>query len=191
MKEFIKKNYAVILAFVLPVLLIVVVAAVTYVPSLFLSTQYNFIYATCDIGTDYYYDSRCSEYLQHRYAIDGDKLVVNDGDFIVDSNHDGKPDTDKKYSSRIFLHDTARNESREISQQEAQSLSFNGLLTSPDGVTVSNQYDNGAEFLFFDSGSSYNYYLVKGKSKRKIDLINDDNRYYYRDNIRFLGWAVR
>lgn len=54
MNEFVKKNFALLLAFLLPVALIIIVAASTYLPSLFLSTDYNFVYTSCTDGRSYY-----------------------------------------------------------------------------------------------------------------------------------------
>ncbi|OHA26913.1 MAG: hypothetical protein A3C06_02200 [Candidatus Taylorbacteria bacterium RIFCSPHIGHO2_02_FULL_46_13] len=192
MKEFLRKNFVIILAFTLPVLLIVVVALSTYLPSLFLSTDYNFVYTSCTDGRNYY-PYRCDGYLQKRYIVVGNKLVVNPVDMTLDSNKDGVPDFSEKYTDRIFLHDTKKNESREITLEEAQTMTLNSLLTSPDGVTVSSYYDrNGGDFFFiFDGGSSsYGYYLTKGKSRNKINLINSTDQYYYQNNFQFIGWVL-
>lgn len=190
MKEFLKKNFAIVLAFVLPVALIAIIALSTYLPSLFLSTDYNFVYSVCTDGTNYY-SYRCDNYLQKRYSVVNNKLVVNDVDPTLDSDNDGIPDINENYTARLFLHDTEKNESREITIAEAQTLNLNSLLTSPDGVTVSSHYDRGGDFFFlFDGGSSYGYYLTKGKSRSKLNLINRDDRYYYRDNFQFIGWVL-
>jgi len=190
MKEFIKKNFALLLAFILPVILIVIVALSTYLPSLFLSTNYNFVYSSCTNGTNYY-SYRCDNYLQKRYSVVDSKLVINDIDPTQDSDNNGTPDINENYTARIFLHDTKKNESREITLEEAQTLTFNSLITSPDGVTVSSSYDRGADFfLIFDGGSTYGYYLTKGKSKSKLNLINSNERYYYRNNFQFIGWVL-
>jgi len=191
MKEFIKKNFAILLAFVLPIVLIIIVALSTYLPSLFLTTNYNFVYSSCSNDTDYY-SYRCSNYLKKFYTVIDGKLVVNVIDPTQDSNNDGIPDIKEKYTTRIFLHDTKNNESREITLSEAQGLTLNELLTSPDGVSISGNYDKGADFfpLMMNSGSSYGYYLMKGKSKNKLNLINNENRYYDQNNFQFIGWIV-
>jgi hypothetical protein len=192
--EFIKKNFAILLAFTLPIVLIIVVALSVYLPSIFLSTNYNFVYTVCTDGTNYYYPHDCNNYLQKHYSVVNNKIVVNDAGVTLDSNSfDKTPDISKNYTARIFLHDTAKNESREIAFEEAEMLTLSSLLTSPDGVTVSNQYDrNGSDFFFvFDGGySSYGYYLTKGKSRNKLNLINDTDRYYYGNNFQFMGWVL-
>ncbi len=192
MKEFIKKNFAILLAFALPLLLIIGVAVSTYLPSVFLSTNYNFIYTSCSDGNNYYYN--CDNYLQKRYSVVNNKIVLNNIDPTQDSDGDSIPDIKENYSVRIFLHDTKLNESREITLEEANTYKLSSLLTSPDGVTVSGNYNRGGDFFFFPfvsgSSSSYGYYLTKGKSKTKLNLINERDRYYYQENFGFLGWVI-
>lgn len=192
MKDFLKKNFAILLAFLLPILLITVVALSTYLPSLFLSTEYNFIYTSCTDGRNYY-PYRCNNYLEKRYLVADNKLVVNPVDITQDADKNSVPDFSETYTDRIFLHDTKKNESREITLGEAQSLTLNSLLTSPDGVTVSSYYNrNGGDlfFIFGGGSSSYGYYLTKGKSRSKINLINSTDQYYYQNNFQFVGWVL-
>ena len=131
MKEFIKRNFAILLAFILPALLIIIVAVTTYLPSLFVSTHYNFIYTTCADGTNYY-PYNCNGYLQQVYSVVNGKLVKNNVDLTQDFNKDGVPDFSEAYNARVFFHDTKKNESREITFTEAQALTLNNLLTSPE-----------------------------------------------------------
>ncbi|HEY4512909.1 MAG TPA: hypothetical protein VJH06_00115 [Candidatus Paceibacterota bacterium] len=194
MKEFIKKNFAVLLAFLLPLALILIVTVGVYLPSLFVSTHYNFLYVSCVNSDNYYsYDYNCANYGQKRYSVVNNTLSVNPVDMVADVNKDGVPDYSRiADNARIFLHDTQKNESREISLVEAQSLRLDGLLTSPDGVTVSSSYGGGGDYFFpFGGGSSsYGYYIVKGKGKDRLNLINDTDRYYYRNNFQFIGWVL-
>jgi hypothetical protein len=191
MKEFIKQNFALVIAFSLPVLLIVGIALSAYLPSLFISTNYNFVYSSCADGTNNYYSYRCDNYLQQRYSVVDGQLVVNDVDPTQDSDNDGIPDVKEGYTARLFLHNTKSNETREITLKEAESLNLNELITSPDGVSVSSHYDRGADFfLLFDGGSTYGHYLVKGNAKSKLNLINDEDRYSYRNNFQFIGWTL-
>lgn len=188
--EFIKKNFAILLAFVLPVAIIVTVALSTYLPSRFLSTHYNFIYSACTDGVNYY-SYNCDHYLQQHYQVQDGKLVINPVDPKQDLNNNGILDINEKYYGRLFLHDTQKNESREITPDEARALVLSGLLTSPDGVTVSGNYTGGADFFpFGGSSSTYGYYLTRGKAKSKLNLIQNSDRYYYGNNLQFVGWVL-
>jgi len=189
-KGFLKKNLVIVAAFSLPVILIVVVGLTAYLPSLLIKTNYNFVYAACDSDTNSY-SYRCDNYLQQRYSVVDNTLVINDVNPALDSDYDGIPDTDENYSVRLFVHDTSINETREISPEEAQALTLNQLITAPDGVSVSSEFDQGADlFLVFDSGSNYGYYLVKGNARSKLNLINDQDRYFHRNNFQFIGWVI-
>lgn len=190
--EFIKKHFIMILAFTLPLLLIIGLAASTYIPSLLLSTQYNFVYATCGDGSNYYYEhSNCDVYLNSLYMVENDKLLLRTVDPAQDSDNDKIPDIAENYVTRLFLHDTQTNEGREITLNEAQSLNLNVLITSPDGVSVESIYNDSVDFfIFFDGSSQYGYYLTKGGKKSKLNLVNGTDRYYYRDNFKFIGWVI-
>lgn len=183
--NFIKKNFVVLLAFTLPVLLIVSVALSAYLPSLFFSTNYNFIYTTCDDGGGY-----CENYLQRRYSVVDGRLVMVDVDPNIDYNGDGEADSKKQHTTRVFIHNTNTDESREIPIDEASTLSLSSLLTSPDGVTLSGQYDRNSDFLLFGGSSSFGHYLTKGNSRIKLNLVNSTDSYYYQDNFRFIGWVM-
>lgn len=188
--EFIKKNFVILLAFILPIALIAVIALNAYLPLSFISTNYNFVYVSC-FGQSNYYD--CDNYLEKRYLVVDNKIVANKTDSTLASDNRKTTDINENYTARIFLHDTAKNESREITFEEAQALTLNSLITSPDGITVSGHYDeNNGDFFFIFGGSSssYGYYLTKGKSRAKLNLVSNTNRSYYRNNFQFIGWVL-
>ncbi len=190
MKKFCKQNFVLILAFLLPISFIVIVFLVIYLPPLFLSTNYNFIYSACSQETN---PRLCHDYLDSRYSVVNSKLELNDIDpTLVTDLYDDRAllDADKQYKTHLFLHDTEKNESREITEEEARTLKLSALLTSPDGLTVSKGFSGSADFLFFESGYSYNHYLVKGSHKKKLNLIKVHNSYYGSNNLRFIGWVL-
>jgi hypothetical protein len=182
MKGFLKRHGVIVVAFLLPVSLIVFIALTSYLPSLLLSTNYDFLYSTCS-------GRWCDNYLEKRYSVVEGRLVVNEIDPTWDLDENGVPDIDEKWHARIFLHDTEKNESREIDVEEARTFELSGLLTSPDGVTVSSGYDRGADFFLFYGGSSHGYYLTKGKRRSKLNIINSDE-YWRRENFQFIGWIL-
>lgn len=190
MKEFIKNNLAVVLAFVLPVVLIIIVALSAYIPSFFLSTDYNFIYTICTDNNNHY-SYYCNEYIQKRYSVANGKLIVNSVEFSKNSIGDAPAPDFSRYVDRIFLHNTQKNESQEITLEEAKALTLSSLLTSADGVMVSGYYNDSGLFSIFGGGySSFGYYLTKGKSKKKLNLINNSNQNYYPNNFQFIGWVL-
>jgi hypothetical protein len=189
MNKFIKNNLSLIVAFSLPIALILVVVVATYSPFSSVETGYNFIYSSCDNGTGGY-SYGCLDHMKALFSVRDDKLVMNKINPNKDSDRDNIPDIEENYHVRIFLHDTEKNESREVKFEEAKNYKIiSDTITSPDGVNVSGKYDRGPEvFPIIDTHSSYDYYLTKGKGRKKLNLINRDSRYYYRDNFRFIGW---
>lgn len=190
----IKNNIAVILAFSLPILLVIGIALSAYWPS-FLSTDYDFVYATCDRGVASYYEGHypynCVNYLNSRYEVENGKLTIIE----VQPPPKEALVVDRPYvilTSRLFRHDSLKNQGREITLAEAQTLKLNELITSPDGVSVESAYDRGVNFFpFFDGSPRSGYYLTKGSKKQKLNLVNEDERNYYdRDNFKFIGWVI-
>lgn len=188
MKDFLKKNFVLVLAFSLPVLLIAGVALSAYLPSIGLATKYDFVYVACvDASRSYY---QCDLWLQKRYGVVDGKISVNAVDPKVDSDKNGVPDVKENYAARIFYHDTLADVTREITLADAQILQLSGLITSPDGMSITGQSQGGGDFLFFSSrGSSYGYYLTKGNAHRRLNIINSD-QYYYNSNFQFVGWVL-
>ncbi len=188
MKDFLQKNWALLLAFLLPIVVIAGVALSVYIPSTLLQTDYDFVYTSCASQT--YYSYPCDQYLRKRYQVINGSIRISPVDLTQDLNKDGVPDIAGQYNDRIFYHDTKKNESHEISFDDAKKLVLSDLITSPDGVNVSGQYNrSGGDFFPFGGSSSYGYYLVKGNVKKKLQLINTSDQYYYQNNFQFLGWV--
>ncbi|MEZ5490729.1 MAG: hypothetical protein R3F50_10465 [Gammaproteobacteria bacterium] len=185
----VKKNPLLILvAFLLPLVFLGVVLVVSVIPSASLTTDYDFLYATCSDGSRAY-SYNCRGYLVNRYRIDNGRLMEQPVPADLDSDQDAVPDILENPRARLFIHDTQTNQSREISQQQAGQLELLDLLTSPDGVAVEWDRSGGSDFFFvFGSRSTYGYYLTKGTARQRLELINDSNRYYNGNDLLFLGW---
>jgi hypothetical protein len=188
MKKFISKNIHLILAFGIPLLLVLIVAIFVYMPSVFLKSNYDFIYISCDEGSSYPYN--CVDYVERKYSVKEGVLSINHINQNADYNNDGKPDFSKEYKIRFFLHDNKKNESREITEKEAQEFHLNDLITSPEGMSITNGYNGGASFYpVFNTKSSFNHYLTKGNNRKKLNLIVNNNS-YRRNNFQFIGWII-
>ncbi|MFM1896330.1 MAG: hypothetical protein RLZZ385_1404 [Pseudomonadota bacterium] len=185
-----RKPIVVVIAFVLPLLFIAIIFLSTTLPAASLSTDYDFVYATCSEGnTPYNYN--CSNYLNRLYRVVNGRLTEQAIPAELDSDNDGTADVLENYRTRLFLHDTGLDQSREITLQEAQSLPLHELLTSPDGVAVEWAFDRGYGFFPFYSGSYENgYYLTRGDTRKPLNLIGAGENNYYRDDFSFIGWVV-
>lgn len=190
MEEQKNKPILVGVAFLLPLLFVAIVFFSAYIPSVTLSTDFNFVYATCNEGNNTY-SYNCSNYLNNLYSVENGRLMELPVSAELDSDRDDIPDIDENYRTRLFIHDTELDESREVTLEEAQTLNLRDLITSPDGVAVEWEYSRGnGYFLFYSSSSNYGYYLTKGNARKQLNLISDADRYYYRDDFMFLGWVM-
>lgn len=190
MEEKQKRAILLAVAFLLPLLFIMTVFITSYVPSVSLSTNYNFVYATCSEGSSPY-SYYCSNFLHNRYQVENGQIVEQEIPEDLDSDGDGVLDVNENYRTRLFLHNTELNESEEINLVEAQRLRLDERITSPDGVAVEWEFTSGGSFFpFVRYSSNYGYFLTRGSAKQPLNLINTTERTYYRDDFLFLGWVV-
>lgn len=190
MNEKQKRGLLLAVAFLLPLVFVMVVFVSTYIPSRTLSTDYNFVYAICSEGRAPY-SYYCSNHLRNLYTIQNGRLTENEIPADLDSDNDGVSDRNENYRARLFLHNNTLNSSEEISLTEAQRLTLDDRLTSPDGVAVEWQYTSGGNFFpFVRYSSNYGYFLTQGNARKEIDLINESQRSYYQNDFMFLGWVI-
>ncbi len=136
-----KQNLILALAILLPLLLIVGLVLSYYLPLSSISTNYNLVYVTCGSDIDLDYSINCWDFLQDRYYVVNAKIGVNTNDLTLDSNNDGIPDRPEDYDVKIFIHDIKENKSKEITLEEAQTLSIfsrhRQKYLSPENLKVS------------------------------------------------------
>ncbi len=169
--EIIKKNITLVLGISIPILMILFVAGSIYLPGIFIKPKYDFLYLS---GDDYYYGG------QNMYSVQNDRLVKNIWEI-------GKNDARYSQEPKLFIHDIAKNESREISFEEAQKLNLDSNIKSPDGFeVVYGSKGDGIFPFFFYSSTDYNTRYLKGHNVSKKLNIQLSGSYSY--NFRFLGW---
>lgn len=177
------------IAFLLPLVFVAIAFFSSYIPSISLSTDFNFVYATCsERASPNYYN--CNNFLNARYNVENGIVQELPIPPEHDSDNDDIPDIDENYRIRLFVHDTELDESREVTLEEAQQLNIRDLITSPDNVALEWEYSRRNGLFFFRGSSDYGYYLTKGNARKRMNLINDGGRYYYRNDFEFLGWIV-
>ena len=167
-----KKDVSLIIGLAIPVLMILLVAASIYLPGLFSPPPgFNFLYVI-DEG---YYQAQL-------YDVENGTLVKREIKY---------PEHYTPKVVRLFVHDVARNESKEISFAEAQKLPLDPNVKSADGfeIVYGNRGD-GIFPLFFFSGSDYNTLYIKGhNNSRQLNLPSRGAEGYYSYNrFRFLAW---
>lgn len=148
-----KEKLPLVVGVVLPLILILYVGLVSYVPSLFAQPKYNFLYASADYNSD---------------------VIVNSG--RVEVINRGFNDYNYK-DPQIYLYNVAEEKSTPISLTEAQVYQLDPSDKSPDGFTVQYSNNSAEVFPFYFGGSNYGYYL-KGKGLNK--KIETGDRYNFR-----------
>lgn len=167
----VEKNISLIIGIAIPILMIVFVAASIYLPGLFSPPpKFNFLYVT---GDDYYQG--------HEYAVENGKLIKREVKY---------PEHYTPRVARLFLHDVTKNESKEISFEDAQKLSLDSNTKSPDGFEVVFGTRDYGIFSLFAGGGDYDTIYLKGhNTSKKLNLSSGGaGRYYYYYGFRFLGW---
>lgn len=163
-----KKEFLLFLS--IPVAIILIVASIVLVPSLFAKPKFNFVYSYCP---DYF----CGQ----GYAIDKSGTVtMKEGLSTLNlSYYNKQPD--------LYLHDMSTGASKKISLADANNLRLNSSNVSPDGYVLKQNSSSSGSFLFAIESSDDSWYLENGLKKKKVNLTGTSNS--YRGNINFLGWV--
>lgn len=190
MNSFLQKNWPVVAAFALPLLLVFGIVASVYVPSLFITTQYSFVYAVCDYNT-----YECLEYVDDYYRIENGKLTKHT--LPESSTETYRNETIRRYNdrfpARLFMYSPLTNTSTELTDDMISTLTMSDALTSPDNIRVdcSYNYGGGDFFFIFDTHrSEYACYLQDGVRQKKVVLETPLSSYYYNNGIQFIGWIL-
>jgi len=177
--EFIKKNITLIVGISIPILMILFVAGSIYLPGLFIQPKFNFLYVS---GDDYYY------YNQYQYSVQNGKLVRRE---VQRPKNQIYQPLQEVQEVKLYIYDVAKNESKEISFEEAQNLNLDSNTKSPDGfeVVYGSRGDGFLPFFFpffFLSERDYNTLYLKGHNVNKKLNLQLSGSYY--NNFRFIGW---
>ncbi len=168
-----KKNIPLIIALCIPVLMILVLAAVIYLPGLGKKPAHNFIYMT---GDNYY------NYGQSKYLVSDGYIRENPSATITPALYYKPVASD----SRLFLYNVTTNIATELNIQQASQYRLDPSQASADGYKVERGNSNG-DFLFGSGGGDYNSWFIKGHNRStKLNLKLNSTDYY---NMQFLGWV--
>ena len=169
----VKENISLIVGLSIPLLMILFIGLSIYLPGLFVQPRYNFLYAS---GGDYSSIKK--------YDVKNEKLI--EGDVKYPEKYEGV-----KKEPKLFMHDILKNESREISFEEAQKLILDDHTKSPDGFEIVSGGYGGDIFSLFYSHSNYGKQYIKGHNVSKelnIRMSNSSRDYYYYQNFEFIAW---
>lgn len=182
-----KANISLIIGLALPALMVVIIAALVFLPSRALNPTSDFVYAT---GPYPSYATRSGETItQHELVIRNGKIT----DTVV--NYTGREiyapyPNDVRNTPRFFIHRTVANTNKEITLDEAKKLTLSPDRTSPDGFTLTFGKRSYGIFPFFfdDSSSTERAYLSTDRGSKEITLISDTSIRPY--ELQLVGWVL-
>lgn len=164
-----KQKFPIILAVLIPIVMIVLVAASIYLPRLYVHPQTDFLY----YSESYYCDN---------YEVSKDKLV------LLPSEHDGNYYDCREDPAELYIYEAATGKSRKISYETARTIPLDVNKVSPDGFEVTNSENDGSYVPFYWGGGDYDAKYLKGNGATfRIELPEGVSRY----DFNFLGWIKK
>lgn len=195
--EKIKANLSLIIGLSIPLLLILIIAGLIYLPRVFSSVkpQYDFLYAVGD-GVTYSngygyisdtYPLRNGMWPKYTYKVVGNTLMkVNTA--TATNEYAKLPITEP--SPKFYIHHVAANTNDAVMFEQAEKLKLNTDLHSPDGFTIERGVSN-ASIFFYDASASSKFFLKKDAYASELELeLSNTNTYYYSGDQFFLGWIM-
>ncbi|MDB5225025.1 MAG: hypothetical protein JWO43_647 [Candidatus Adlerbacteria bacterium] len=167
--SFIKRNITLLLGLLIPVGMVVLVAASVYLPGFFIKPHTNFLYS---IGDNTY---NCQ------------KFSVSRGKVLIADTSGEK--CDAANTPRLYTYDVSEKKSTEVAPETAAALTVNDMPESPDGFSITTGSSGGGFLFFYGSSRDYNsQYLVGHGYSDKLSLPQSGNYY---NQFRFLGWITQ
>lgn len=155
----------VILLLSIPLALMVLLAAIVYLPQILARPGHDFIFSHCS-------SYRCK-----------DAVSVKDG--VVSLQSANSADYYESTSPTLYYYDVAAGTYRQLTVEEAQAYRLDSTQRSPDGYVLKRE-SSSSGFLFW-SDSNSGWVLQNGWYKKPVDLV--DGQRYYDNDMKFVGWV--
>ncbi|MFH1622181.1 MAG: hypothetical protein ABIA97_03575 [Candidatus Omnitrophota bacterium] len=169
----IKDNISLIVGLSIPLLMILFVGLSIYLPGLFVKPGYGFLYAS---GGDYHSIKQ--------YAVKNGKIIE------VEVNYPERF-SGAKIEPKLYVYNVSKDNSWEISFEEAEKLNLDDSTKSPDGFEVVSGGYGGD--IFYSRGGYYKKYIKGHNFSKELNLktssTGSDSSYWsdYR-SFKFIGW---
>lgn len=176
------------IAFLLPLVFLLVIVLSAALSAGRANTSYDFVYVTCTGNPPFSLGSNCENYLSARYAVEEGSIVERE---VPPGESPYLPErAPPNPAARFFLHDSSADRSREMTFSEVQALSLSSQLRSPDGAVIVSQFTRRGLFPFIGSASEYAVFLTRDDYRRQLSVMDVDTP-YYPGNFYFLGWVTQ
>ncbi len=164
-----RKDIPLIVGIAIPLIMILSIVGMLYVPFLFAHPTINFLYTD---GEDYWNS--------FTYRVVNGKVVMQPP---------SDPTSDNGPTARLYIYQVEKDSSREISFADAQTLKLDTQSKSPEGFEVREGGQDIGIFPFFFGNRNYgNWYLQGHGVSRKIN--KNAHNYSGTGNLHFLGWIL-
>ena len=173
-----KENLPLIIGLSLPVLMVIVLVAVIYIPRLYTKPTYDFIYTVGSYPV--YYNSEPQEKIE--YMIIDEKLQKDISSLTV------MPKYYADYTPNFYRYSVTENRSIPLSDEEVMRLKLDPSKKSPDGFVLNYgvEVDNVFEGIFGEGRDHSQRVLEKGSVSIPISIPSVIGR--YSTNVFFVGW---
>ncbi len=181
-----KSNIVLWVGLAIPVVALIVVAILAYMPSN-LVAKYDFLYYSRN------YSTYCGGIEVNTYKVKDQKvLAVTKSDLPTDLPKNSSCYNIDSDLPKIYRYNVTTNERTQISLADAQKLGIDNSPVSPDNISIQrgDYYNNGIFELFGGNNHNYNtWYFKNDKDElRKIDLGTTVTDSY---NFVFIGWVLK
>lgn len=163
----------------IPILFIIVISAIIFVPNFSIKPAHNFLYTT--LGEENYYGY--NQIYRNTYTIENERLALRPG--ILQEKQTYKADLPP-----LYLYDVKTNSSHQVTYEDKKNLALDPGPTSPDGYSIAWEYNHDGIFeLFGSDGRKNGYFIKKGSGKKQLTGLSSTNGYYYQGNFKLIGWV--
>lgn len=167
-----------------PVLMVLALAAVVYIPGFFQKPAYNFLYA-----------SGFQPYSHPTFEVPGGKLgysctSLNDYSWSPPGTTTKSDLCTEANLSKLYVYNVQSDTSTEISYTDAKKLTYLPNPSSPDGYQIGQANYSGDIFSgLFGGNRDYNSWYIKGHSQQR--KINIDTNLANSYNFSFISWIEK
>lgn len=197
-----KENIPFYVAIGAPILLVLIIGALSYMPKVFSKSDYNFLYSENSANNQYAFRGNDCIVYEKYYQISADGSISLRDFYIAESGEEdpeivrmkacgGQPMVFRS-APDLYVFDFETNTSRKIAVDQLPDIKILDINTSPDGYRVSTRYSSGSLLdIFGGSDNRSGVFLIKnGNPVRRIETETSTNESYYSENdFRFIGWV--
>lgn len=174
-----KSNVALILGIAIPLVVIILVAIFAYIPRTSIDPKYDFLYYFRDYTKQYCVSDGF-------YTVAKGKIKISD--VVVPKGSECRYDLETD-PPKIYRYDAEKGGHYQISFEDAQKLTLDNNVISPDGLSVrrGDYYNAGIFEIFGGTNRNYNQINLVNNSGDTTPIEIGTSNYY---DFVFIGWVI-